>query len=266
MITDEQHPTVSTIFNLLNDWRHLPFYSLETRSAPFFAVFMREILKAKFGNEIHEILIPEFPLRIGSLYDAEERNKLWSDGGPSEDQSYNVDYVAFEKGENRKTAYFVELKTDMGSRRDAQDRYLCDAREKTLRCFVAGIEKLARASNKKQKYVHLLHLLAAPGIELVSPPNDTRLYDKTFPHVVKGWSTAMDELNFDTLRFSDIRVVFIQPIKSETNEHGFEHIYFDQIASIVERRGDIGAMFANYLKQWTESAGSRVPRDIPFRT
>ena len=34
VIADDKFPTVSTIFNLLNDWRHLPFYSLETSVEP----------------------------------------------------------------------------------------------------------------------------------------------------------------------------------------------------------------------------------------
>ena len=43
--------------------------------------------------------------------------------------SYKVDYVAFRKDKSAKdsTAYLVELKTDMGSKRPEQDEYLCKA-------------------------------------------------------------------------------------------------------------------------------------------
>lgn len=264
-MTHSRNPTVSQILNLLNDWRHLPAYSLETRVAPFFAVFMRDILKTHFGLGFHEILIPEFPLRIGSLYNKEEREQRWPDGGPSEDQSYNVDYVAFQKDElGQEIAYFVELKTDMGSRREAQDQYLSRAREKHLPTFIDGIAQLSRASNKKQKYVHLLHQLSAPGLELVSIHDDTRLYEKTFPRVVAGWTAAMDLLTLDNQRFPEIKIVFVQPTKEGSNKYDFEHIDFDEVAKIVERRGDVGAMFANVLRQWTIPAGSRDPKEIPF--
>ena len=260
-MTDDNNPTVSQLLNLLNDWRHLPFYSMETRAAPFFAMFMREVLKTRFGTEMHEILIPEFPLRIGTLYDEEERKQLWPEGGPSSDQSYNVDYVAFAKGKD--TAYLVELKTDMDSLRSQQDEYLCAARKKGLPSLVEGVRKMAKKSEKKQKYVHLLHRLSAPGIELVSIPDDTPLYENTFPRVVRGWTQAIDRLTFEKQHFSETTVVFVQPVKGDPDENGFEHIYFEEVANIVERRGDLGALFANYLRQWTVTAGSRNPRDIP---
>ena len=122
-VTDSKSPTVSQVFELLNRWRHLPFYSLETRAAPFFALFLRDVLSAHFRAEMHEILIPEFPLRIGTLYTKDEL-KLRSGTGrePGTNQSYNVDYVALAKDNN--TAYLVELKTDMGSKRVEQDEYL----------------------------------------------------------------------------------------------------------------------------------------------
>ena len=265
---DGKFPTVSEIFSLLNDWRHLPFYSLETRAAPFFAVFMREVLSNHFDQEMHEILIPEFPLRIGTLYDDNERVRLRSD--PSPDQSYNVDYVAFAKNrkndEDKRIAYLVELKTDMDSLRPQQDKYLCKAREKGLPALVEGVKKMSKKSNKKQKYVHLLHRLSAPGIELLSIPDDTRLYEKTFGRhgVVSGWNKERKGLKVNYQICSKIKVVFVQPYESDSNKYDFEHIYFDEVASVVERSGDLGAMFANYLRQWKKPAGSRDPSSIPF--
>ena len=46
-------PTVADVFGLLDEWRHLPAYGLETRVAPFFALFLREVLSARFGVELH---------------------------------------------------------------------------------------------------------------------------------------------------------------------------------------------------------------------
>ena len=262
MITARKFPTISDIFNLLNDWRHLPFYSLETCAAPFFAVFLHEILSNHFDREFHEILIPEFPLRIGTLYEKSGRTQI-SDSGtrqPSDDQSYNVDYVAFAK--DKKTAYFIELKTDMGSRRREQDEYLHSARQKRFTCFVDGIVHMARASKKKQKYMHLLHLLSAPGIECISIPADTRVYEKAFPRVVPGWTKALGNPEIDTQHFPNTQVVFVQPISDSSNKYDFEYVDFDAVATIVETRGDLGAMFANYLRQWTKVAGSVRPKEF----
>ena len=257
-MTDGTHPTISQILNLLNDWRHLPFYSLETRAAPFFAVFMRELLSTHFGREIHQILIPEFPLRIGTLYNDDERKQLQPE--PSADQSYNVDYVAFAK--DRSTAYLVELKTDMDSLRSQQDKYLVAARKTGLPVLAEGVKKMSKKSNKKQKYVHLLHRLSAPGIELVSMPDNTRLYEKTFSRVVAGWTAALDQLKIDKQHFPRTTVVFVQPVERKKDDNDFEHIYFEKVANIVERRGDLGALFANFLRQWTKIAGTTDPRDI----
>ena len=43
----------------------------DTRKRNLRAMFMREVLKSHYGTEMHEILIPEFPLCIGTLYDKE---------------------------------------------------------------------------------------------------------------------------------------------------------------------------------------------------
>ena len=151
-MTANESPTVGDVFELLNRWRHLPFYSLETRAAPFFAVFLRDVLRAKFNKEMHEIVLPEFPLRIYTLYDACELKKPGLDKS-SPGHSKNVDYVAFDK--DIRTAYLVELKTDMGSVREEQNDYLCAAQGKAFSSLVEGVTKLAKGSASKPKYVHL---------------------------------------------------------------------------------------------------------------
>ena len=237
-MTDSKSPTVSQVFELLNRWRHLPFYSLEPRVSPFFAVFLRDVLSAHFKTEIHKTVIPEFPLRIGTLYTEKERKELGLKSSPG--QSYNVDYVAFAK--DNSTAYLVELKTDMGSKRDKQDEYLSKAREIGFPGLVEGVKQLADASNrrkkKEKKYSHLLHLLSVLRPNLVS----------------------MGDI--PQQKFSETKVVFVQPTKDESDKCDFEHIYFKEVANIVQRHGDLGAIFANYLRQWTKEAGSPDPRAI----
>ena len=78
-------------------------------------MFLRDVLSTHFCAEIHETVIPEFPLRIGTLYQNGDNQGRGSAAGkkPSAEQSYNVDYVAFSKGNG--IAYLVELKTDLAS-------------------------------------------------------------------------------------------------------------------------------------------------------
>lgn len=247
-----ESPTVGHVFELLNRSRHLPFYSLETRAAPFFAIFLRDVLKARFKTEIQEAVIPEFPLRIGTLC-KDERN-----------QSYNVDYVAF--GKDNRAVYLVELKTDMDSRREAQDEYLAKARDIDFIDLLEGVRKSAKASNRKQKYVHLLHRLHLAGF--VSKDDALcNLYERSFGKVVPGWTEALKGLEFKAQRYSKPKVVFVQPKKGKSDKkksenHGFEFIYFEQVANIVQSRGELGRTFAKYLRRWTEDAGSPHPRCI----
>ena len=241
-MTDSNTPTVSDVFKLLNRWRHLPGYPLEGRSAPFFALFLRDILRDRFG-EMHDVVIPEFPLRQGTL-----------DSGDS-NLSYNVDYVAFSK--DKGTAYLVELKTDMDSKRPKQEEYLCKARKVPFSSLVEGVRELAKGSDKKQKYVHLLHRLSEA--ELVSKCDE--LYGKSFPKCVPGWTKAIKKLQFERKCWKT-KVVFIQPEKGKSASCAFEYIYFGEVANIVKQHGDLGSTFAKFLKQWIEEPGSVDPKTL----
>ena len=258
-MTDSKSPEISQVFELLNRWRHLPFYSLETRASPFFALFLRDVLSTHFCTEMHEILIPEFPLRAGTLYNDKEREKLKLKSRPG--QSYNVDYVAFAK--NDKTAYLVELKTDIGSIRPNQARYLCKARGIGFPGLVEGVKKLAKASNSREKYLHLLHLLSVSGTSLLEMRNAPQLYEKECLGNTRAWKSAIHQLVIDKNKFLEPpKVVFIQPTEDESDKCDFEYIYFKEVADIVQRHGDLGGIFANLLRQWIEKAGSPDPRAI----
>ena len=261
-MTANESPAVGDVLELLNRWRHLPFYSLETRAAPFFAVFLRDILRTKFKEEMHEIVLPEFPLRIHTLYDACELKKRGLNKSSS-GHSNNVDYVAFDK--DIRTAYLVELKTDMGSVREEQNDYLRAAQGKAFSSLVEGVTKLAKGSDSKRKYVHLLHLLDESGF--VSVPKG--LYEKSFDRdrVVSGWTKAIEGLKLKDQKCSKTKVVFIQPRldperNEGTNTYDFKYICFNEVANIVQRHGDLGCMFANFLRQWVKEAGSADPRCI----
>lgn len=256
--------TVAHLFNILDSWRHLPGYRLEGRLAPFFELFLLDVLGKCLDVELHPVVIPEFPLRIGTLYSKQELvDKRSKDGrAPRENQSYNVDYVAFSH--DRKEVFLVELKTDMGSRRREQDNYLLDAKHKPFRCLVCGAMELAPASKQKPKYVHLMHRLSK--LELVSIENAAKLYCLTFPKPRPGWKKAFRGVKLaESWETKDTksRVVYIQPeCRRDAQENGTRYIGFSEVAEAVQQRGELGYLFANYLRQWTCPAGGHDPRDV----
>ena len=134
--------SIEKVFKNLDTWHHLPDYQLEGRVAPFFALFLRDVLSEALGVELHEILIPEYPLRIGTLREASADAEPTGVDRPnkkkaSDDQSKNVDYVTFSK--DGTTAYLLELKTDLGSVNCEQQRYLQSASNVSMEKFVDGI-------------------------------------------------------------------------------------------------------------------------------
>lgn len=117
---------VEMIFELLDDWRHLPTYQLERRADIFFSLYLSEILQAYTGEEIHEFLIPEFPLHKKAL-----------DSGVASNRHYCADYLAFSR--DMKRAFLVELKSEADSSSKKQNECLRQARldEKTFDCWVS---------------------------------------------------------------------------------------------------------------------------------
>ena len=253
---DHEPPTIPRIFEILDAWRHLPGYRLEGRLAPFFELFLLEILSDRFPDiPLHPVIIPEFPLRIGTLFGAGE--------AAGENQSCKVDYAVFSA--DLEKVFLVELKTDMSSRRDRQDEYLLRASEIPFGDFVLGISCLAKASDSKRKYVHLLYRLGQLGLVSLAP--DARLYAKTFPTPRPGWSDAVSQLTFTVRgKLSEIRIVYIQP-ESEDDDPDTRtfHIGFRNVARVVQDAGELGAVFARYLRDWAcKRPGSRDFRGKEF--
>ena len=156
--------------------------------------------------------------------------------------------------------YLVELKTDMGSIVSEQEDYLLQARKGCFRQLLRGVVEISRHSTSKNKYVHLLHQLSRLG--LISIPD--QLYEKSFPTPRAGWSKALCKVceELESMEYQpQIRVVYIQPREGKARKE-FEYIYFDQVADIVQTRGDLGAIFANYLRQWNTDAGSKHPKKL----
>ena len=252
--------TVAQMFNMLDAWRHLPGYRLEGRLAPFFELFLQDVLGECLKDELHAVglhpvVIPEFPLRKGTLYGENAHAKP--------NQSYKVDYVAFSK--DRKKVFFVELKTDMNSIGGGQERYLRDARGTKIKRLVDGIIKICKATDYESKYAHLLHRLAS--LKLVSIYDPENLYQAALSQSRPAWCDAIGKVRptvDEKLRCT--RVIYIQPRKpncetSKTeSDQDFKHIDFEDAADIVQRFGDLGCIFANFLRQWTEDPGQQAPR------
>lgn len=117
---------ISQLFDRMDAWRHLPNYQLERRADLFFSLYLPSVLESKFGVPVSPIVIPEFPVRIGTIYP-----------NIPTDKSYKIDYVCFSA--DLRTAIFVELKTEGLSRRRAQDKYLLAAQKAGFENFLHGL-------------------------------------------------------------------------------------------------------------------------------
>ena len=240
---------VARMFDAMDACRHLPKYKLEGRLAPFFELFLHDVLSECLGVELDPVVIPEFPLHKGTLYKKFKNSN----------QSYNVDYVALSM--DRRTAFLVELKTDMSSKGGGQEKYLCDARNMGLAPLVDGIFEIcgSKYCKKRGKYVHLLHLL--DKLELVTISNPGKLNEMTFPKPRSYWTTKALGLVKSAVegKRKHMRVIYIQPRKSDPKP-GFEYIYFEDVADIVQRHGELGRVFAKFLSRWSEDPGRSAPQ------
>ncbi len=251
---------VSDIFDLLDRRRHLPGYRLEERLSPFFEFFLIDTLSAHFPMvDFHPIVIPEFPVREHTVYSYHKSTKseLFCLDSSDNNLHYNVDFVAFSK--DVRQVFLIELKTDMGMRNVKQDGYLRGARKTPFHLFLEDIPALAKASRKKPKYVHLLHLLEQ--LNLVQIPSDGLLFSKTFSEPTPGWTNAFEGVKFCfDVQFAESKLVYIQPESYECENSNIHYISFCNVAKSIHRLSDLGKLFSKYLGRWSKKPGSEVPR------
>jgi hypothetical protein len=195
------------------------------------------------GEQLHEILIPEFPLRRGTL---------WGEQTQASNMSVKVDYVAFSHDCQR--AYLVELKTDQLSRRTTQDDYLETARRVGFPLIVEGVlqSSLATTGQAIPKYLHLLKRLADLGF--VEIPAELRLA------VPAGTSGGLRQhLRHVRSRVPGsgprLQTVYIQPVADPI----YNSIGFEQYAARIEGQGELGRLFSEYLRRWVTPAGESSP-------
>lgn len=203
---------IDKIFELLDSWRNLPSYQLERRADIYFALYLPYLINKKFGVTV-EHMIPEFPVRIGTIYENKQLK--------NPNLSFKIDYVVVCK--SNKSIYFIELKTDNNSRRDKQDWYLEQAQKIGIKKLIDGIFDIYKATSSKKKYNNLLNLLSEIGF--LNKDNKT--------------NTCTD---------FKIEVLYIQP---ETDQSGKNIITFDEIAFQLKDESDyLSKRFVKSLISW----------------
>ena len=223
--------TVEQLFDRMDAWRHLPNYQLERRADLFFSLYLSEALAEELGFAMGPHIIPEFPVRVGTIYPDTPINK-----------SFKIDYLLLDA--SAKQAVFVELKTEGRSRRPEQDRYLLAAKEAGLPALLGGILHIFRATTAKRKYFLLLDSLSRMGLlELPSSMREDMQRDR-----LQGVTRLSDEVKI-TCDVKTCHIVYVQPTGK-----GPGIISFDGFRKIVERRQDpISKRFARSLREWAKT-------------
>ena len=233
-MTASKHPTIETLFCNLDRWRHFAGFPLEARVDALIGLFLPRVIEDTLGvGGIHPMVIPQFPLK-------KTKNN----------QSDKVDFLALSKDGGK--AFLVELKTDMGSRREGQHEYLSRARERGMACIRSELKEIAMASKSRKKYLHLLSALSE--MELLTLPID--LKEKILRMETRGSTRFISEIDVSRSADAQIEVVFVQPGKYQSDgQRGFRYIYFDEFANSIESLGELGYLLARYLRRWKADAG-----------
>jgi len=221
---------IPMIFDRMDTWRHLPHYQLERRADILFSLYIHEALESKLGFPVLDTLIPEFPVRIGTICP-----------GITGDKSYKIDYLALST--SRTQPVFVELKTEGLSRRTAQDEYLRASQRVGLPRLLEGLLDIFRATKAKRKcFALLLHL---QRIGLVEIPN--ALIAIMSRSSLRGASEASQRVRILADGMESPRIVYIQP----RGDHPQEEISFHEFAAVVQRHSDpVAQRFAQSLHEW----------------
>jgi hypothetical protein len=218
------------VFDLLDDWRHLPCYQLERRADIFFAACLPRFLSEKLKLDIRPQLIPEFPARIGTLYPESGSN-----------QSKKIDYVAIDAPGRH--AIFVELKTDMASRDPDEDANLRRARDVGLSALLEGVPKIVCASDHKRKYWCLLQLLKQHA--LIAFPTNLNGFSAS----ASDFMRCMQQVKVTVPATLKTELLYLQPTAKKSDEIGF-----DVLAEWLVRQDDpTASRFAQSLRTWAST-------------
>jgi len=219
---------IDSLFNRMDAWRHLPNYQLERRADLFFSLYLPEVLEDKLGFPVAEQIVPEFPVRIGTIYP-----------DIPIDKSYKIDYVAMAADADK--AILVELKTEGSSRRENQDKYLLASREAGFPALLGGVLDIFRATDSKRKYFTLLEHLEFMGL-LWIPMEMKEIMSRTS---LQGATEASYSIDITTSA-TDSVIIYVQP-----NGTGDDIISFEGFRDVVQKHDDpLSQRFAKSLREW----------------
>ncbi|HKO91959.1 MAG TPA: hypothetical protein VJU61_12440 [Polyangiaceae bacterium] len=225
-------------FRRLDEWRHLPDYQLERRADIFFALYLQQVVQEATGVDLSSTLIPELPIK---------RDLVWPEKPGY--QSVKVDYALFSKDGNQ--VYFVELKTNQGSRRVEQDTYLSRAKAIGFHAVVDGIVQISRRTKARCKYHRLLCELEGLGFVRLPPDLPNYLYPR--PRV--GLTARLRAIEV-TARDPKVNLLYVQP----RSDGSPDTIGFDAFARLVQQHPDpLSQLFARYLVRWQLDAATEPP-------
>ena len=238
----DTNPTIEDLFRSLDKWRHFAGYPLETRVDALIGLFLPAILEDHCGVAICPQVIPQFPIKK-----------------EGDNQSNKADFFALSKCGER--AFLIEIKTDMGSRNQKQDKYLEDASEKSMDCILSDIKELAGnknlAKSNRRKYLHVLYELDEVG--LIKIPSTLMGIEWSERDAV-GIFDQIGQIGICAPSNPKPEVIYIQPKKHCGDRTDiFQYIYFDKVAESVKDQGELGELLACYLQKWETAAGERRP-------
>jgi hypothetical protein len=223
---------IAQLFDLLDEWRHLPAYQLERRADILFALYLPAFLSDRLKVRLRPQLIPEFPLR----------QRL-------NNRSCKVDYVAMSEDGNK--VFFVELKTDNLSRRQRQDEYLVRAKDAGMPSLIKDVRKIFAGTKARlrPKYCHLLKLLDFHGLECLPP--------SFFGRQKTGWrGFKRDFASSEVPQTSrEISIYYLKPTYDVPGDIGF-----DTFADWMDQFGDpLSSRFSASLRAWAKvTAGQAI--------
>lgn len=202
-----------TYFEMMADWKQLPAYKAEPRIDSLVGYYLPEFIADFLNIEVVGI-IPELPIRLATV-------KPKHEGTNYADRSYKVDFlIAGNNGKN----YFIEFKTDSGSRRDTQDTYLEEAKSIGTKSIVEGILQISKVSSYKKKYNHLTSKLQAVGLL-----NEKMLYSGMNP---------------------SIEIVYVQPSNHKGEESVVDFVWMSKWLEDKYINSEFAIEFAKALKVW----------------
>lgn len=230
---------IKELSDRMDRWRHLPNYQLERRADLFFSLYLPAALEAKLGFPIRSDMIPEFPVRTGTVYPHNGDNK-----------SFKIDYLALSA--DLHSAVFVELKTEGRSRRRKQDAYLAAAKRVGLAALLDGLLSIFRATLSKRKYFCLLDELAQMGLLRIP----AHMYDVMKSTHLDGFEDAAKKIQVVCpCPVQELHIIYVQP-----NGPGDDVISFDDFRDAMPKNTDeVANRFAQSLSEWsTVDAGEAI--------